>query len=80
VVPALLWLFRGEVELPSSFFGFVVAGAALVEPFDVPLVSWSLCGSPELLELLVAVLFRFAFAETPTPVDAPLALAACLPI
>jgi hypothetical protein len=78
VVPALLWSFRGELELPSSFFGFVAAGAVLVEPLDVPLVSWSPCGSPELL--VAFLFFRFALAETPTPVDAPLALAACLPI
>jgi hypothetical protein len=39
VGPALLWSLRGAAEPVVSFFGFVVAGAGVVEPLEVPLVS-----------------------------------------
>jgi len=75
------------VEAPAafgSFFGTVlellfwsVAEGAVVEELEleVALVPWSLCGRAE----LGLALFFFGFAETPTPVEAPVAFA-CAPI
>lgn len=57
-------------------FWSVAEGAVLEElELEVAFAPWSLCGRAELL----VALFCLGFAETPTPVDAPVAFD-CAPI
>ena len=58
-------------------FWSVAAGAVGEElEFEVAFAPWSFCGRAE---LPVALLFWFPLAETPTPVEAPVAFD-CAPI
>jgi len=60
-----------------EFVFWSVAEGAVVEELELEFAfaPWSLCGRAE----LPLALFCFGFAETPTPVDAPVALD-CAPI